>query len=102
MMLARRGYTDAVSAPYVAQQLARPRAGLAVVLDGHLAIDENVAIAGAALYAAPLAAGEVVRLLDRRHGEVVEVVDDDVRRLAFLERAAIGEAGAVGRQGRQL
>ena len=71
----------------------RPR--LAVVLDRHLTVDEDRAVAARALDAPPLAARDVVRDLDREALELLEVVDDDIGRCAFDQRAPIAEAGAV-------
>src|SRR5207244_2946224 len=75
--------------------------GLAVVLDRHLAVDEDEPVALRALDAPPLAAGKIVRDFRRQAGELLEVVDDDVRRRTFDERPAVAEAGAVGGEGGQ-
>src|SRR5438552_1917750 len=75
--------------------------GLAVVLDRHLAVDEDEAITLRALDAPPLAAGEIVRDLRRQAGELLEVVDDDVRRRTFdgrrLRREAVEHDGPPDR-----
>src|SRR5215470_452032 len=85
-----------------AQQAAGGITGGAIVFDRHLAVHQDVTIADGALYPAPLAGGKIVRLLDRRHLQVFEVIDDDVGGFAFLERAAVGEPSAVRRQSREL
>src|SRR5438132_678830 len=61
----------------VAQQLARGGAGALAVLEGHLAVDQRVAIAVRPLDAPPLAAGEVVGDLAgplRVHPQLLQVV----------------------------
>src|SRR5215468_4401363 len=85
-----------------AQQAAGGGTGGAVVFDRHRTVHQHVAIADGALHPAPLSAGKIVRLLDRSHCQVLEVVDHDVRRSPLLEGAAVGEPGAVRRQGREL
>ena len=74
----------------------------AILFDRDLAVHEHEAVAGGALDAAPLAAGLVLELLDRQHLQVLEVVDDDVRGLAHLDRAAVAVAGDVGGKRRKL
>src|SRR5579875_4097187 len=85
----------------VAQQRAGALSGRLTVDKCRLAVDDNVAIALGALYAAPFAARQVVYHLDRRYLQLVEIVNYDVGGIPLLEQAAIGESGAIGGQGTQ-
>src|SRR5207245_8121470 len=85
---------DALAEHRVPEQPACGGAGLLVVVDRDFAVDQHPAVADAALDPPPLTGREVVHLLDRRHAEPVEVVDDDVGGFPDFERAAVGEARA--------
>ena len=74
---------------------------LLIVSDGDFTVHEDPAIAARPLDAAPFAAGQVMDDLVGQHGEILEIVDDDVGGRAFHQRTAIAEAGHLGRQGRQ-
>ncbi len=77
--------------------------GALAVFEGDLAVDDGSTLyPSRPLHSPPLAARKVVRR-PRRPSRASHpgslVVDDDVGRSAFAERAAIAEAGSMGGQG---
>src|SRR5262249_51268815 len=84
------------------QEPTRRDAGLAVAVDGHLSVDEHVAVADRPLNPPPLAGGGVRHLFHGRHAQALEVVDDEVGGFTLVERTAIAEARAVSRQSREF
>src|SRR4051794_35005270 len=95
------GVPGSVRSSAVAQELAAVDAGLLVVLDGYLAVDQDVAVALGVDHRAELLARQVVYELGFAVREFVVVVDDDVGRRALDQHAAVGESRAARRQAGQ-
>src|SRR5579862_1971531 len=82
----------------VAQELAGRGAGALTVFEGDLTVDHDGLVPVGLLHPSPLAAREVIDdLADpmRPHVETLELVDDDVRRSALAENAAVTETGGM-------
>src|SRR5712692_4157196 len=83
----------------VPQQVTRRGVGTLAVLEGYLAVDHDPAIPVSILYPPPLASREVMhdhRLLGLEF-QVLQIIHNHIRRRAFLQRAAVLEARALGR-----
>src|SRR5580704_14024162 len=84
----------------VAQDLARSCAGEAVAFPGNLTVHDHMTVALGALHAAPFVARQVMRNLDRKYLQPLEVVNHDIGRCALAQEAAILESCAERRQPR--
>src|SRR5262245_61930138 len=73
----------------VTQQLARLSARALTILKGYLTVDHDPAVALRPLHPPPVIRRHVVNDLPRQNVQLVEIVDQNVRRQPFTQTAAV-------------